>query len=60
MRRLPWKMAPVIEVKESGDGLIGTATVHLGTDQLDRTGRRVKEASVLTRPVQKIVLLLEA
>ena len=58
--REEWKMALVAEVEESGDRLVRTATIRLGTDQLDRTGRRVKEASVLTRPVQKIVLLLEA
>ena len=58
--REEWKMAVVTETKESADGFVRTATVRLATDKIDRRGMRLKQAPILTRPVQKLVLLIKA
>lgn len=41
-------------------GKDGDDKARLGNSSLDRMGRPEKQASVLERPVQKIVVLLEA
>ena len=49
-------LARVVETTVDKDGLI---RIRLSDKQLDRQGRRVSNTSILERPIQKRVLLLE-
>ena len=55
--RCDWKMARVQEVFPSDDGLVRKVRLAVATSQLDKNGRRMKELSLMERPVQKLVLL---
>ena len=53
-------LAKVIEVTKGRDGLVRHAKVQLGTSRLDNKGKHVSSLTVLERPVQELVLLIEA
>ena len=55
-----WPLAKVIEVTKGSDGLVRRAKVQLGTSRLDNQGKRVSSLSVLERPIQELVLLIES
>ena len=57
--RMEWPLAIIIETKTDKDGLVRRVKARRGTTELDKNGKTVKKASVLERPVQKIVVLLE-
>ncbi|XP_038070490.1 uncharacterized protein LOC119739571 [Patiria miniata] len=57
--RMEWPLAIVIETIENDDGLVRRARVRVGTKHLDKEGRRTGKPSILERPIQKLILLLE-
>lgn len=54
-----WKLARVVEANEDDDGLVRKVKVQVGTTDLGKKGERLKQVSVLERPVQKLVVLVE-
>ena len=58
--RNQWRMGRVNEATPSRDGKVRKAKVTVGDPLLSRSGRRMQAASVLERPIHKLVLLLEA
>ena len=58
--RSEWKIARVVEVFVSKDNLVRSVRLQIGTSNLDSKGKRINEPSFLTRPVQKLILLIEA
>ena len=58
--RSEWPMTIAKAVKIDDDGLVRRVTVELGNKHLDKKGKQLKKASVLERPIQKLILLLEA
>lgn len=55
-----WKLARVVETVEGQDGLVRRAKISVGDKRLNKKGERLSKVSMLERPVQKLVLLLEA
>ena len=60
VQRTCWKLAKVIEVVADQDGLVRKVKILMGDACLSKEGKRIKEATVLERPIHKLVLLLEA
>ena len=58
--RSEWKIARVVEVFVSRDNLVRSVRLQIGTSNLDSKGKRKSEPCFLTRPVQKLILLIEA
>ena len=58
--RNEWKLARVVEVMASNDGLVRSAKLQLATTQLDAKGKRLSDLSYFTRPIHKLILSLEA
>ena len=54
-----WKLARVVEASEDDDGLVRKVKVQVGTRDLGKKGEHLKQVSVLERPVQKLVVLVE-
>ena len=59
-KRHSWPIGMVMEANPDRDGLVRKITVKLGNKDLDKAGRPEKRASVLQRPIQKVVLLMES
>ncbi len=57
--RNEWRLARVTETTTDKDGLVRRVKVCLGDRNLKRDGRRLNKLSVIERPVQKMILLLE-
>lgn len=57
--RNQWRLGRVKEVTVSTDGLVRKAKICLGDSKLDTKGKRLGKPSVIERPIQKLVLLLE-
>lgn len=57
--RNEWQLARVTETTTDKDGLVRRVKVCLGDRNLERDGRRLNKLSVIERPVQKLILLLE-
>lgn len=55
-----WRLGKITDVKISTDGHVRSVFIRTGDPALDKTGRRISKASVLERPAQKVVLLMEA
>ena len=56
-----WKLARVIETVKGKDGLVRRAKISVGDKRLSKKGECLSnKLSLLERPVQKLVLLLEA
>lgn len=58
--RNQWRLARVAEVYPSPDGRVRKVKLLMSDSTLDHSGRRSSKPVYLDRPVQKIVLLLEA
>lgn len=58
--RMQWPLARVVEAIPDIDGLVRKVKAQLSTCYLDKHGKPTKQASVLERPVQKIVVIVEA
>ena len=55
-----WRTARVEEARQDDDGLVRNVKVVVGDTHLNKKGQRVRNQSVLERPIQKIILLLKA
>jgi len=58
--RNDWQLAKVIAAPKDKDGLVRHVTLNIGSKDLDKFGRRKHKPSTLERPIQKLVLILEA
>ena len=58
--RNDWPLGRVIDVIKGDDDLVRRVKVQVGTHNLDSKGRRKGNLSILERPIQKLVLVLEA
>ena len=58
--RMEWPIAIITEVKRDSDGLVRRIKARRGNSELDKEGKSLKLASVLERPIQKVVVLLES
>ena len=58
--RNQWQTGMVEETSPGKDGLVRRVKIRLVNKMLDRNGKQMEAASVLERPVQKLVLLLPA
>ena len=56
--RNQWQLARVVEAEPDSDGLVRTVKITVADRSLDQSGRRVKPASMLEWPIQKLVLLV--
>lgn len=57
--RHKWLLGRIEETTIDSDGLVRRVRVHLGDKNLGKNGERLEKPSVIERPVQKLVLLLE-
>ena len=57
--RNEWPLGRVTQANKADDGLVRKVKVTVGSSKVDDKGRRRTELSVLERPVQKLVVLLE-
>lgn len=58
--RNEWRLAEVIETVVDKDGLVRRVKIRFGDKKLGKDGKRLNKSSIVDRPVQKLVLLLEA
>jgi len=58
--RMHWLLAIVIEAKKDDDGLVRRIKVRVSNGSLDKNGRPERLAAVFERPIQKVVVLVEA
>ena len=58
--RSEWRLARVLETVSGKDGLVRRVKISVGDKRLNKKGERLGTRSILERPVQKLVLLLEA
>ncbi|KAL7872550.1 hypothetical protein SRHO_G00075330 [Serrasalmus rhombeus] len=57
--RYEWRLGRVSETTPDKDGLVRRVRVQLGDRHLGKKGERLSKLSVVERPVQKLILLLE-
>ncbi|XP_038150062.1 uncharacterized protein LOC119789301 [Cyprinodon tularosa] len=57
--RNEWKLAKVEETITDKDGLVRRVKIRVGDRKIGRNGQRSGKPSIIERPVQKLVLLLE-
>lgn len=57
--RNEWRLGRVTETTIDQDGLVRRVKICLGNQKLGKKGERLSKQSVVERPVQKLVLLLE-
>lgn len=56
--RNEWRLARVIEVFKSDDGLVQKVIIQIGDRKLGKRGERLTKPSIIERPVQKLVVLV--
>ena len=56
--RNQWPLGRIVKTHKGRDGLVRSADVQIASKELDKNGRRLKEPSILKRPIQKLVHLL--
>ena len=54
------KMAGVVEVFKSDDGLVRSVKIQLASNELDRIGKRKDEPTILKRHVHKLIMFIKA
>lgn len=57
--RNEWRLGQVLETNANKDGLVRKVKIRLGDRNLNQKGERVCKPSVVERPIQKLVLLME-
>ncbi|KAG7453482.1 hypothetical protein JOB18_018614 [Solea senegalensis] len=57
--RNEWKLAKVIETVTDTDGLVRKVKIRVGDQKMGKEGHRSGKPSIVERPVQKLILLLE-
>ncbi|KAK6169143.1 hypothetical protein SNE40_020252 [Patella caerulea] len=60
MSRNQWQLGRVVEVYPDKDNRVRKVKLLIGDKYLNNNGKRVNQTSYLERPVQKLVLLIEA
>nr|XP_017207877.2 uncharacterized protein LOC103909204 [Danio rerio] len=58
--RNKWKLAKVVDVYQGKDGKVRQIKLLMSDSSLDGKGKRLSKPSYLERPIQKVVILLEA
>ncbi|XP_073766183.1 uncharacterized protein isoform X2 [Danio rerio] len=58
--RNKWKLAKVVDVYQGKDGKVRQVKLLMSDSSLDGKGKRLSKPSYLERPIQKVVILLEA
>jgi len=58
--RMEWPLAIIVEAQKDDDGLVRRVKARLSTSNLDKDGKPDKQPVIRERPIQKVVLLLEA
>lgn len=53
-----WRIGMIEEVKPGQDGQVRNATVRLATKLIDGKGKPIEKATILHRPIQKLVKLM--
>jgi len=59
MPRNEWTLDRIMEITSSNDGLVRRAKIYLGDPKIDAKGNCVSKPSIIERPVQKLILLIE-
>lgn len=57
--RNEWRLGRVLEAIANQDGLVRKVKIQLGNRNLNHKGERICKPSVVERPIQKLVLLME-
>ncbi|KAL6463231.1 hypothetical protein MHYP_G00276220 [Metynnis hypsauchen] len=57
--RNEWQLARILETTMAKDGLVRRVKIQLGDRKLSKNGERLSTPSIVERPIQKLVLLLE-
>ena len=57
--RMDWHLAIVTDTIQDEDGLVRKVKMSVGTKKLDKHGKRQGELTVLERPIQKLVVIVE-
>ncbi|KAJ8366175.1 hypothetical protein SKAU_G00150060 [Synaphobranchus kaupii] len=58
--RNEWKLAKVVETVTDKDGLVRRVKIRIGDQKMGNVGQRSGKPSIVERPVQKLILLLES
>lgn len=58
-RNVKWRLAKVVETVTDKDGLVRRVKIRLGHQKMGKDGQRSGKPSIVERPVQKLILLLE-
>ena len=58
--RNEWRLARVGKCYTSRENLVRSVNLQLATSQLNKDGKRVSGPTYLTRPIQKLIVLVEA
>ena len=56
--RTDWKVAKVVEIFPSDDGLVRRVRLLMATPELDKQGKPLYQRTYLERPVHKLIVLL--
>lgn len=57
--RNEWRLAKVVETVTDKDGLVRKVKIRLGDQKIRKEGQRSGKPSIVERPIQKLILLLE-
>lgn len=57
--RNEWRLAKVVETMTDKDGLVRRVEIRHGDQKMGREGQHAVKPSIVERPVQKLILLLE-
>ena len=58
--RSEWRLARITGTTTDKDGLVRRVKICLGDSKLGKRGERLHKMSEVERPIQKLVLLMEA
>ncbi|KAK9513134.1 hypothetical protein VZT92_026696 [Zoarces viviparus] len=58
--RNEWKLARVLDVLKNDDGLVRKVKIQIGERKLGKGGERLSKPSIVERPIQKLVILVES
>lgn len=57
--RNEWRLARVVETSADDDGLVRKVKLQMGQRKLGKKGERLTQISLLERPIQKLVVIVE-
>lgn len=58
--RNEWRLAQVVETVTDKDGLVRKVKIRLGDQKIRKEGQHSGKPSIIERPIQKLIVLLEA